>query len=325
MPTTPSARAGPKVAVLVLFCAALLVACGGGGGSGAATATDASGYPGNPVSCSDTSQKAWLRSYMNDQYLWYDQQGTHNEAATGPAEYLDSLLYKAKDRYSYAQSSAQFTQFFAEGTRTGYGYSWAWADAAKTVMKLILIEPLSPLGVPGGLQRGDTIVSIDGYTPAQIANGQLPIVSIEGVTRTFVVKDAAALQRTLSVQSINFALSPVIQKAILTTGSTKVGYLMYQEFISTGSAALGTAFDFFRNQGATELILDLRYNGGGSTLQARNLASMVGGPAVDGKVFANYRYSAKNAASNFTQTFGSSASDHIEPRFRHHLGQHRLS
>jgi carboxyl-terminal processing protease len=156
------------------------------------------------------------------------------------------------------------------------------------------------------LQRGDTIVSIDGYTPAQIANGQLPVVSTEGVTRTFVVKDAAAVQRTLSVQSINFALSPVIQKAILTTGSTKVGYLMYQEFISTGSAALGTAFDFFRTQGATELILDLRYNGGGSTLQARNLASMVGGPTVDGKVFANYRYSAKNAASNFTQSFGSS-------------------
>jgi carboxyl-terminal processing protease len=306
MPTTPSARAGPKVAVLVLFCAALLVACGGGGGSGAATATDASGYPGNPVSCSDTSQKAWLRSYMNDQYLWYDQQGTPNEAAAGPAEYLDSLLYKAKDRYSYAQSTAQFTQFFAEGTRTGYGYSWAWADAAKTVMKLILIEPLSPLGAPGGLQRGDTIVSIDGYTPAQIANGQLPVVSTEGVTRTFVVKDAAALQRTLSVQSINFALSPVIQKTILTAGSTTVGYLMYQEFISTGSVALGAAFDFFRTQGATELILDLRYNGGGSTLQARNLASMVGGPAVDGKVFANYRYSAKNAANNFTQTFGSS-------------------
>jgi carboxyl-terminal processing protease len=301
MPTTPSARAGSKIAVLVLSCAALLVACGGGGGSGAATATDASGYPGNPVSCSDTSQKAWLRSYMNDQYLWYDQQGTPNEAAAGPAEYLDSLLYKAKDRYSYAQSTAQFTQFFAEGTRTGYGYSWAWADSAKTVMKLILIEPLSPLGAPGGLQRGDTIVSIDGYTPAQIANGQLPVVSTEGVTRTFVVKDAAALQRTLSVQSINFALSPVIQKTILTAGSTTVGYLMYQEFISTGSVALGAAFDFFRTQGATELILDLRYNGGGSTLQARNLASM-----VDGKVFANYRYSAKNAASNSAQTFGSS-------------------
>ncbi len=307
MSTTSSFPRLSKIALLALSCTALLVACGGGGGgNGAAGATAASGYPGSPVSCSDTDQKTWLRNYMNDQYFWYDQQGTPNQAATDLSAYLDSLLNKPIDRYSYAQSTEQFTQLFEDGTRTGYGYSWAWADAAKTVMKIILIEPLSPLGAPGGLQRGDTIVSIDGYTPAQIASGQLPVVRTEGVPRTFVVKDAAAVQRTLNVQSINFALSPVIQKTIFTTGSTKVGYLMYQEFISKGSAALGTAFDFFRAQGATELILDLRYNGGGSTLQARNLASMVGGPTVDGKVFANYRYSAKNAASNFTQTFGSS-------------------
>jgi carboxyl-terminal processing protease len=303
MPSTPNAQGLSKIALLVLASVALLTACGGGG-NGAATA--GSGYPNAPVSCEAATQKAWLRDHMNDQYFWYDKQGTPNDAATSPSAYLDSLLYKPKDRYSNAQSTEQFIQFFDEGVRTGYGVAMDWTDATKTVMKVSLVEPLSPTGVPGGLLRGDTVVSIDGKTPAQIASGQLTPVSSAGVTRTYVVKNSLGAQRTLIAKSATYPLSPVISTNVFAVGGKTVGYLMYQEFIAAGSASLGGVFDGFRTAGATELILDLRYNGGGSTLQARNLASMVGGTTVDGKVFAIYRYSAKNATSNFTQTFGSS-------------------
>jgi carboxyl-terminal processing protease len=291
-----------RSALLLVTSAVVLASCGGGGGSGGSGA-GSSGYPNLPASCDTATQKAWLRDYMNDQYFWYDQQGAANEAAASPAAYLDSLLYKPKDRYSYAQSTAQFTQFFDEGRRTGYGDSLVWADAARTVIKVRLIEPQSPLGLSGGMQRGDTVLSIDGYTPAQIASGQLPVVDSVGVARTYVVQTGQGPPRSLTVQSADFALSPVITQAVFSSGNAKVGYLMYQEFISSGAAALGTAFDYFRAQGVTELILDLRYNGGGSTLQARNLASMAGGSALDGQVFAHYRYSAKNAANNFSQEF----------------------
>ena len=285
-----------------LLGSALLVACGGGGGDSSAVPTLASGYPQAPVSCSTTDQKAWLRDYMNDRYFWYDQQGTPNDAATTPAGYLSSLLFKPKDRYSYTQNTAQYTQFFAEGTRTGYGYALMYEDAAKTVLKVRLIEPRSPLGTQGLLQRGDTIVSIDGFTPAQITAGQLSAVSTEGVQRNFVVQGSTG-QRSFSALSATFPLSPVIDARVLTVGSTRVGYLMYQEFITTGAAALGSAFEAFSAAGVTELILDFRYNGGGSTAQARNIASMAGGAAVEGKVFANYRYSAKLADNNVVQNF----------------------
>jgi carboxyl-terminal processing protease len=289
--------------VLLLASAAVLASCGGGGGG---TSAVASGYPNAPASCDTANQKTWLRDYMNDQYFWYDKQGLANEAAASPAAYLDSLLYKPIDRYSYTQSTAQFIQFFDEGRRTGYGESLVWADAARTVIKVRLIEPQSPLGLSGGLLRGDTVLSIDGYSPAQIASGQLPVVDSVGVRRTYVVQTGQGAPRSLMVQSADFALSPVMAQSVFVVGSAKVGYLMYQEFISAGSVALGNAFDYFRNQGVTELILDLRYNGGGSTLQARNLASMAGGSALDGQVFAHYRYSAKNAANNFSQNFTAS-------------------
>jgi carboxyl-terminal processing protease len=283
--------------------AALLASCGGGGGSDGSTAVLASGYPSSPASCDTAGQRAWLRDYMNDQYFWYDKQGTPNEAATSTAAYLDSLLNKPTDRYSSVESTASANQLFIEGKRTGYGYALGFADAAQSILKVRLVEPLSPVGL-AGLQRSDTIVSIDGRTPAEIASGALALISTEGVDRSFVVTNAAGVQRSFTVKSSNYPLSPVIASRVLTAANgAKTGYLMYQDFISTGALAMGAAFDSFRAAGVTELVLDLRYNGGGSTLQARNLASMVGGASVDGKVFANYRYSDKQSASNFSQNF----------------------
>jgi carboxyl-terminal processing protease len=282
--------------------AALLAGCGGGGGDSGGSVL-ASGYPREPVSCDTAGQRAWLRDYMNDQYFWYDKQGAPNEAATSTAQYLDSLLYKPIDRYSFVESTALANQLFIEGKRTGYGYALGFADTAQTILKVRLVEPLSPVGV-AGLQRGDTIVSIDGKTPAEITAGALAVVGTEGVDRSFVVTNTAGVQRSFTVKSSNYTLSPVITSRVLTAANgAKTGYLMYQEFISTGATAMGAAFDSFRVAGVTELVLDLRYNGGGSTLQARNLASMIGGTSVDGKVFANYRYSDKKSASNFSQNF----------------------
>ena len=297
---------------LTVVAALALSACGGGGGSSssssAAGATMAlSGYPSSPISCTNDNQQAWLRDYMNDQYFWYAQQGTPNASATTMASYLDSLLYKPVDRYSYTQSTAAFTQFFAEGTALGFGYSIGFSDTAQTILQVRVIEPLSPVGL-AGLQRGDTIVTIDGFTPAQINAGALAVVSTAGVVRTFVVKNQAGVQRTLTATSATYNLSPVLTSTVLTAGSTKVGYLAYREFISTGATAVAQAIDSFRSAGITELVLDMRYNGGGSVTAARNLASLIGGSALAGKTFVELRFNAKQSASNFSYAFTSNSS-----------------
>ena len=310
--------ARPRSAWAALLSATLLSACGGGGSSTGSPSTPvpvtpappvvlASGYPNSPVTCSTDGQRAWLRDYMDDEYFWYTQQGVPNAAATSMDDYLFSLLNKPIDRYSFAESTAAADQFFVEGTRTGYGYSLGWADAAQTVLKVRIVEPLSPLGQGNLLRRGDTIVSIDGFTPAQVVAGQVGSVSTQGVPRTFVVRNDVGVQRTFTISSLTFVLSPVITSQILTApNGAKVGYLMYEEFITTGSAALGTAFASFRAANVQHLILDFRYNGGGSTAQARDIASMVGGSSVAGKVFAQYRFNARYTAENFNQTFKTS-------------------
>jgi carboxyl-terminal processing protease len=283
----------------------LLAACGGGGGGGGA-AQSASPYPAAPSSCAVADQRAWLRDFMNDQYFWYDRQGAPNEAATSIDQYFTSLLYPVVDRYSFSQNTQQFLQFFAAGRRTGYGYALAWADAAQTVLKVRFVEALSPVGL-AGLRRGETIVSIDGFTPAQIVAGASAVVTTAGVPRNFVVRDSGGVQRAFSVTSADFALSPVSHTAVLTaTNGARVGYIAYQEFIASGAAAMGAAINNFRAAGVTEVVLDLRYNGGGSTTQARDLASMLGGSTLNGRTFAQFRFNAKYAANNVSQAFTSS-------------------
>ena len=284
--------------------------CGGGGGGSGSAGTQqpalSSPYPAAAASCAVNDQRAWLRDYMNDQYFWSDRQGAALDTASTMAQYFNSLLYPGVDRFSSSQPTEQFLEFFREGKRIGYGYSLAWADAAQTQLTFRLVEPLSPLGL-AGLRRGEELISVDGFTAIQVVAGALPVVTTAGVPRQFVVADAAGTQRTVVVNSAEYAVSPVLNASVLTApNGAKVGYLAYQEFLSTGAAAVGAAIDSFRAAGVSELVLDLRYNGGGSTLQARNMASLLGGAALNGKVFAQYRYNAKNTGSNVTQTFTSS-------------------
>jgi carboxyl-terminal processing protease len=278
---------------------ALLASCGGGGGDN--TAATQAGYPGEITSCAVADQKSWLRAYMNDRYYWYDKQGQPKDSAAGPAEYLDSLVSKPIDRYSFTQSTTSFLQLFQEGERLGWGYSLAWADAAQTILKFSLIEPLGPLAL-AGVQRGDQVISIDNFTPQQIVNGVLTAPTSEASPRTFVVRNSAGVERTILLAARLFKLSPVLTRKVVdvatATGNRKVGYLAYNEFISPGNAALGEAFNFFATQNVTELVLDLRYNGGGSVNVSRDLASMIGGAGLDGKVYADFRYNAKHSAEN---------------------------
>jgi carboxyl-terminal processing protease len=283
------------------FIACLLAACGGGGGSG--TSNQASGYPSAPVSCEVSNQRAWLRDYMNDQYYWYDRQGVPNEAATSMSSYLDSLLFKPTDRYSGAQPTSAFTQFFTEGKRTGYGYSLSIIGTDTLTVRYT--EPLSPVAAQG-LKRGDAIISIDGLSPATIIASGLPVVTSVGVPRNFVVTNPTDGTRNFTANSAEFTLSPVLATQVFTAnGGRKVGYIAYNEFISTSSAPLATSIDTLRTAGVQDVIFDMRYNGGGSTQVAQNVATLLGGADLAGNVFTQYQFNDKNTNRNFVDRFPS--------------------
>ena len=304
-----------RLAYLLLICLGLLLAACGGGDSGSAPVAapaapvvqrTLSGYPGEAASCTLAGQKSWLDDYMRDQYFWSANQPAPNALAPTIDAYFQSQLFVPTDQFSFSQNEAAFTQFFVEGTRAGYGYSLAFADASQSKIQVRTVEPLGPAAA-AGLQRGDTVLSIDGFSPANIVRGSLTSVVTAGIARTFNIEDSVGARRTLTMVSRNFQLSPVLIDKILTAANgAKVGYLAYQDFTELSLPALGASFDRFRTAGVTELIVDLRYNGGGSVVVARALASLIGGTSLDGQVFASIRFNAQNKASDFDYAFTAS-------------------
>ena len=82
-----------------------------------------------------------------------------------------------------------------------------------------------------------------------------------------------------------------------------VGYLMFRNFVQPSYAALDDAFAALKDAGITELVIDLRYNGGGLVDVATHLAGLVGGPVTDGRVFGEFRHNDKNSRLNDTLRF----------------------
>jgi carboxyl-terminal processing protease len=295
---------------LVLAAVALLLqACGGGGSSAVAPAPP----PVDAAACPVPDQRASLRSFMNDQYFWYANLAAPDERATSMDAYFQSMLYQPKDRYSFTQPSVAFNQIFTDGRRIGYGYTVVWADAGHTTMRVRNVEPRSPVA-QAGLARGDIIVSIDGYSPDAIAAGQAggPVTDA-GIDRTFVVRNGAGVQRVLRVQSADYPLTPVAGVTTLDAvrggAPVKVGFIAYTQFVQYSSFDLYNAFVQFAQAGADELILDLRYNGGGSVAVSRDLASMIGGDRTSNLLYAYLRFNDKNRGMNTSVVFNTSVPD----------------
>jgi len=293
-------KAMTRAAALLL--ALLLASCGGGGGNDG---------PQGSAQCDIDSQKTWLRGYMRDWYYWSTSAPNPEPAGFATlADYFGALKYASYPRYgvepwSFYQSSASYNQFYAEGRTLGYGL-FVNGNERQLPLKVRLTEPLSPAAA-AGLLRGDTIVSIDGVAAADLITGDFAMLSpARAGERITVVADTASGRRTMVLTAADYELAPVPTSRVLDVGDgRRAGYLVVKDFITQAEAPVARALADFRAAGASELILDLRYNGGGRISVANQLASQIVGALHPGQVFATLRYNAAHQDSNRDFRFSS--------------------
>jgi len=295
------------IRLAVALAAAVLAGCGGGhGGDGEAIAP--------PASCSVAEQKQWLGSYMDDWYFWYR---LSPRPAPGPyadvQSYFDALLYTGSDpafpadRWSRSESTESFNRFFGEGSTLGYGVSVAGLEVAGDPARPLYVrhvEPLSPAAALG-VQRGDEVRSINGRPVAEVIAAEdysALTASLVGERLTLELR-RAGVQRGVTISAAVFALTPVSGTTVLSTGlGRKLGYVVVKDMIGQALAPLETAFSRFRAEGVNDVVLDLRYNGGGLVSTGGTLASYIAGTRGQGRDYATLLYNDKQVASN--QSFG---------------------
>lgn len=294
----------------------LLVACGGGGGD------DTS------ASCDVTSQKQWLRSYMNDNYFWYASSPNPDPAPYPSIDaYFDALLYAGyvpgppssgdpdfpdADRWSYFQPTESFQRMFGDGESLGYGISVAGLEVQGRPDQPLFVryvERDSP-AAQAGVVRGDRIMVMNGRSSADIiASNDYSALSAtaSGQVLTLTLRNGG-VDRLVTLTSVVFPLAPVPQSRVVQSpGGRLMGYVVVKDMISQGLQPLEAAFAQFRASGVQELVLDLRYNGGGLVSVAGTVASQVAGSRAAGQPFASLLYNVKQAASNQTFRFNNPA------------------
>ena len=90
---------------------------------------------------------------------------------------------------------------------------------------------------------------------------------------------------------------------VFTVDGRKIGYVFFRNFVRPSYEALDNAFAALKEAGVTELVLDLRYNGGGLVDVAVHLGSLIGGSLTRDQVFAVFRHNDKNTRYNETLRF----------------------
>ena len=230
----------------------------------------------------ELAEKYWLRSWSNETYLWYDEiTDLDPDSAYDKFAYFDLLKTPAvtpsgapRDQFHGTMDTGEYQQFSQSGVTFGYGAELIYArNDPPRELYIAYVEPVSP-AAGSGLQRGMRIMEIDGIdlvnttSPAEIAmlNAALS-PETNGETHTLGVlasgdPDTGTYpQHEVSAASIT--TSPVLSYDIKNTASGNVGYLVFNNHVATAEEELALVFEALLDGSVNDLVLDLRYNGGG--------------------------------------------------------------
>jgi carboxyl-terminal processing protease len=329
-----NARRCLSIAVLLLATAG----CGGGGGGGSgggggggSSSTWTSGVfqPSSryaarcaapragtmDVTGTVADQDNWLRSWTNELYLWYREVPDLDPSLYQTPDYFNLLKTSAttasgakKDKFHFTYDTATWNALSQGGVEASYGLQWALVSSVVPRRAVIAyIQPNPPSAtVAANLARGAEVLTVDGVdlnvnTTAGVNAlnaGLFPVAA--GESHTFSIQDAGGgPTRTVTLQSAAFTSTPVQNVHTVVTGAGQVGYILFNDHLATAEGALVNAITTLRDAGITDLVLDIRYNGGGFLDIASELAYMIAGPtATAGQTFEMLQFNDKNPTTD---------------------------
>ena len=326
-----------RAALAMLVAAVTLTACGGGGGGGGGGSLPAPApSAGEPIVASSSvagqcaaprtgvdpdtgaafpdqlgtlaAEKSWVRGWIDESYLWFDEVPTTLAAAdyATPIAYFNVLKTprltatgRAKDRFHFTQDTAAYRALSQGGIDVGYGAELAFLSASPPRdVRVAYTEPGSPAAL-AAIARGTRLVEIDGVDlvngtdTARLNAGLAP--AREGEAHAFKLRAPDGSERILTLTAARISRAPVQNVKTIATASGPVGYLLFNDHLATAEAPLVAAVNQLKSAGIADLVIDMRYNGGGLLDIASELASMVSsGAATTGAVFERLQFNNKN-------------------------------
>jgi carboxyl-terminal processing protease len=263
---------------------------------------------------STIDENNWLRSWSHDLYLWYDEIIDRNPANYTTPAYFDLMRTFAttpsgrpKDRFHFSYPTDFWRDLSVSGESAGYGVQWAiLAPAQPRDIRVAYTHPGSP-AADHDMTRGARVIEIDGIDVVNGSGAQTvellndALFPVEtGRVHNFTIQDpGATTTRQVTLVSTTVTAVPVQNVSVIETGSGRVGYLFFTDHIATAEYALLDAFTELEQAGIDDLVIDLRYNGGGFLAIAAQVAYMVAGShATAGRTFESIQFNDKHPTTN---------------------------
>jgi C-terminal processing protease CtpA/Prc len=224
----------------------------------------------------------FIEVVMNDVYYWYKEVPAFDIRYEFDSKaYFDKLLV-TEDKWSFVTDDVKKLEDSFEGKETSYGWSLAFGRFSDTKNIFALVEFVYP-DTPAdkaGAKRGDLIFEINGAPITD--NNYLDLLNSDNLTFTYGQYGAAGIinVKNGSMVALELNLNPVQFVKIIEHGGRKIGYLFYAQYISNYNSSLDAALQHFMDNQITDLVLDLRYNPGGTTTAAQHLCSSLA-PVAD--------------------------------------------
>jgi C-terminal processing protease CtpA/Prc len=276
---------------------------------------------GPPTACSNDGQKQFVLDALYDWWLWNDMLPADRSEINiadyespfwlvvevtefyGPRDAMGEPI----DRFSYVDSLEADQQFFGAGEYEGFGFRWGIED--EQVMRVKGVFPGSP-SAAAGFERGHAVVALNGRTIADIwaTEGVVGIGTItdDNDTIDFSVErlDGSTYNAVITKDIVTIIPIPEWRTISIGDGVPPVGYMQFEAFVSTADPVFDQVFAEFNAAGVNDVIIDMRYNGGGLVDTAELLGDYLGGFANDGLVFSNTEFNADRAPQyNSTDRF----------------------
>lgn len=252
--------------------------------------------------------------YTKDLYLWYKQlpQNLGQQSFSSPTAFMESIRQYSQepgfsgpvDHWSFAMKKAEWDGVSA-GVAGDFGMNVSYFKTEDN-LRVSAVEKFSAAG-RAGVRRGWKILKINGNSNISSSNKELVNNAVYNSTSTvftFQKPDNASVDITL--RAGGYREDPVFLDTVYSVGSKKIGYLVFNSFLGDTTEVykrFSTVFNKFSAQNVKDLVVDLRYNGGGYVSVQEQLANYLVKPAANGAVMMKQTFNDKLSEYNETTLF----------------------
>lgn len=267
--------------------------------------------------CSTLGQNHFVRVVLREYYYWYQQLPDPDPSQfASPEAYLESVRLRPLDEsFSYISPEAASDAFFSDSQYVGFGFRNRLI--APGDLRIGEAFPGSPAAA-AGLDRNQQILEIDGQSVADLEaagliNSAFGPETVGHVVR-LRVRHPDGAERDVSMAKALVTIPTVALTRTFDVEGRRVGYVLFHNFVQPSNAALDAAFAQLVSEGATDVVLDLRYNGGGLVSVAQHLADLIGGMRTNGLLMARYVHNDRQTHRNTSLFFDTAAAAVSAPR-----------